>query len=81
MSCTPANETIISKDSANEVEELEKGYLTFILNTDTRTYHLSSCDYAKKLPEEIKDTWEYSEDYLISRGYTRCKKCIHWQKN
>ncbi len=46
----------------------------FIANGSTKKFHLSSCQYAKKIKEEnlVKSN---SRTELINSGYEPCKKC------
>lgn len=48
---------------------------TYILNTHTHKFHYSSCSSVEKIKESNKDTYTGNRDYLISSGYSPCKKC------
>lgn len=48
---------------------------TYILNTNTKKFHYSSCGSASRIKESNKSTFTGSRDELISRGYSPCGNC------
>lgn len=48
---------------------------TYILNTNTKKFHLENCSSAKNLPEKNKEEYSGNRNDLISKGYEPCKKC------
>lgn len=48
---------------------------TYILNTNTKKFHYSSCGSARKISEKNKGTFTGSRDELISQGYSPCGNC------
>ena len=48
---------------------------TYILNTNTRKFHYSSCSSVKQMSDKNKQTYTGSREDLISQGYDPCKKC------
>lgn len=48
---------------------------TYILNTNTKKFHYSSCSSVKQMSDKNKQTYTGSRDDLISQGYDPCKKC------
>lgn len=48
---------------------------TYILNTNTRKFHLPTCGSAQKIHDENRETWEGSRDDLIQQGYSPCGQC------
>lgn len=48
---------------------------TYILNTNTKKFHYSSCGSAKRIKDSNKDTYSGSRDELIARGYSPCGNC------
>lgn len=48
---------------------------TYILNTNTKKFHLPGCSSVKKMSEQNKQTYNGSRGDLISQGYEPCKKC------
>lgn len=58
-------ESISSKDSTSK----------YILNTNTKKFHLESCSSAKNIPEKNRDEYSGDRSNLISMGYEPCKRC------
>lgn len=48
---------------------------TYILNTNTKKFHLSDCASVKRMSEKNKLTYEGSRQDVINKGYDPCKKC------
>ena len=48
---------------------------TYILNTNTKKFHLPTCGSAQKIHDENRETWEGSRDDLIQQGYSPCGQC------
>lgn len=48
---------------------------TYILNTNTKKFHYSSCSSVKQMSDKNKQTYTGSREDLISQGYDPCKKC------
>lgn len=46
----------------------------YILNTNTKKFHKSSCGYAKQMKEENKEL-SYDRNAIIADGYSPCKRC------
>lgn len=49
--------------------------ITYILNTNTKKFHLKSCSSAKNLPDKNREEYRGNRNDLISKGYEPCKKC------
>lgn len=49
--------------------------IKYILNTNTKKFHLESCSSAKNLPEKNRDEYSGDRNDLIAMGYEPCKKC------
>ena len=47
----------------------------YILNTNTKKFHLPSCSSAKKIKDENRETWEGDREELIGQGYSPCGQC------
>ena len=56
----------------------EDEYLEFVVNLNTKKYHMASCRYANSENAEDKAYWK-NEQFLLERGYEPCKKCIIWR--
>lgn len=48
---------------------------TYILNTNTKKFHLPGCSSVNQMNESNKQTYSGSRDSLISQGYDPCKRC------
>ena len=49
--------------------------VTYILNTNTKKFHLPGCSSVSQMKESNKQTYSGSRDDLISQGYVPCKRC------
>ncbi|WP_320936038.1 ComEC/Rec2 family competence protein [Enterocloster lavalensis] len=47
----------------------------YILNTNTKKFHLPTCSSAKKIKDENRETWEGDREELIGQGYSPCGQC------
>ncbi len=47
----------------------------YVLNTNSKKFHLGSCQYAKDIKPENKKITEATKENLINSGYTPCKSC------
>ena len=59
----------------NEKSISESDTTTYILNTNTKKFHLNSCSSAKNLPDKNREEYSGNRNDLISEGYEPCKKC------
>lgn len=48
---------------------------TYILNTNTKKFHLPGCSSVKDMKEANKKEFTGSRDEVISQGYSPCKRC------
>lgn len=48
---------------------------TYILNTNTKKFHVPSCKSVKQIKDKNKDTFTGSRENLISRGFSPCGNC------
>ncbi len=62
-------------DSAEVNTDHAQGRRKYVVNIETKTYHISSCRHAQRLSEENKEYF-YDRAFLEQRGYTGCKTCI-----
>ena len=65
----PKQETTPSAPAVNTNSQ------TYILNTNTKKFHYSSCGSASRIKDSNKSTFTGSRDELISRGYSPCGNC------
>lgn len=64
-----------SWEVGNEKSISESDTRTYILNTNTKKFHLKSCSSAKNLPDKNREEYSENRNDLISKGYEPCKKC------
>ena len=65
----PKQETTPSAPAVNTNSQ------TYILNTNTKKFHYSSCGSASRIKDSNKSTFTGTRDELISRGYSPCGNC------
>lgn len=49
---------------------------TYILNTNTKKFHLPSCSSVSQMKEENKKSVSETADELEAQGYSPCKRCL-----
>ncbi len=59
-------------DSVQQDEALSKNY---VLNTNTKKFHLPSCSSAKSIKEHNRKDFSGTRDEVLSMGYEPCKNC------
>lgn len=64
-----------SWEVGNEKSISESDTRTYILNTNTKKFHLKSCSSAKNLLDKNREEYSGNRNDLISKGYEPCKKC------
>ncbi|MCD8053991.1 MAG: DNA/RNA non-specific endonuclease [Lachnospiraceae bacterium] len=77
---TSADGTVTA--SAEETEEeittvatVESSGRTYILNTNTKKFHLPSCSAVERMSEKNREEYTGSRDDVIGMGYEPCKIC------
>ena len=74
VSC--GNDNVIENESLPQIgnKDMDNEY-TFVLNTSTKTYHISTCRYAININ---KDSIEECGDleFIRTRGYKPCSTCL-----
>ena len=48
---------------------------SYILNTDSKKFHRTTCSSAKRMKDENKAEFNGNRDELIAQGYSACKIC------
>ena len=48
---------------------------TYILNKNTKKFHLPSCDSAGKIKEKNRGEFTGDRAALLERGFSPCKRC------
>lgn len=64
-----------SGQASTAVEKTTDVTGTYILNTNTKKFHKSSCSSVKKMSSKNKKTYHGSRSELLREGYTPCKSC------
>ena len=62
-------------ETDEQAEPIQSAEYTYVLNTDTKKIHLPSCRYVKSSKAENYAVSNKSEEELVSKGYTVCKRC------
>lgn len=71
---TETNQTEQVPTTPVETEQIPAGN-TYILNTNTKKFHIPSCSSVKQMKESNKQEFTGSREEAISRGYDPCKRC------
>lgn len=60
----------------NDAEETpQSGGGTYVLNTNTKKFHVPDCESVGKMKEKNKSEFSGSRDEVIAMGYSPCKRC------
>jgi len=70
----PDTEKEIETDYDTE-QKSEENTTTYVLNTNSKKFHLPSCSYVSRMKEENRAETQCTRDVLISQGYEACKTC------
>ncbi len=66
---------VTGDESKGELIHTASGDVLYVANLSSRAYHTKECYLTKRINEE--NEWEtYDLDFLISREFTPCKRCI-----
>ena len=75
-SVTTAVSTTASASTATTTTTAPVPYsITYVLNTNTKKFHLSTCESASQISSRNYDTYTGSREDLIAMGYSPCKSC------
>lgn len=75
------DEAIQATTESQRVEQVQQSVsnnaleVTYILNTNSKKYHLPSCDSAKKISAKNKQEFNGTKGELQSMGYQPCESC------
>ena len=76
---TEPEQTPITKEQPVDIVETESGEentaKSYILNINSKKFHLPTCSSAKQMKEENKEEYNGNRDELIAQGYSACKIC------
>lgn len=70
-----ANTAPVSTADTEQETEPSAPITTYILNTNTKKFHYSSCRSVKQMSDKNKSTFTGTRDEIISRGYDPCGVC------
>lgn len=75
------SETTDDNDEANDTTDKENSDITtlyYVINTNTKTVHLSSCSSASKISEANRAEFRGDKEALLKEyaGYKACKSCL-----
>lgn len=68
-------EEIVESETEDKYTENKHG-ITYILNTQSKKFHLGTCGHAEGIKEEHRESFNGSENWLIDNGYEPCGVCL-----
>lgn len=68
-------ETVGSRTEEEGKQEQKPVENTYVLNTNTKKFHLSGCSSVNQMKENNKETVQGSREELIRQGYDPCQRC------
>lgn len=68
-------ETTESQDSISQSGSSENSKVTYILNTNSYKFHVSSCSSINQMSESNKQEFTGSRDEVVAMGYDPCGRC------
>ena len=63
----------VSAEDTNSNEEAQKN--TYVLNTNTKKFHVKSCNSVNQMKDKNKQEIEATRDEVIAKGYEPCGNC------
>ena len=73
-SISKASQNTVSKQK-QEVEKSNQSISTYVINKNTKKFHLPSCNSTKTISKHNKQIYKGGRDGLTSQGYDPCKNC------
>ena len=67
--------TVKAKSDTTVTNSTSVGNVTYVLNTNTKKFHLPSCSSVKDIKDKNKQEVTCSRDEVIDMGYVPCKRC------
>ena len=67
--------TVKEKSDTTVTNSAANGNITYVLNTNTKKFHLPSCSSVKDMKDKNKQEVTCSRDEVIDMGYVPCKRC------
>ena len=74
-SCSTLEHIDVKGDESKEALTHKSGDVLYVANVNSKSYHTTECYIAKRIKEENRHE-TYDLEFLISREFTPCKKCI-----
>lgn len=63
------------QETTGNVSSQNQAVTTYILNTNSKKFHLPGCTSVKKMSTENKQEFSGTRDEVIAKGYEPCKNC------
>lgn len=70
-----ASQTDAAADSPDTDDSPESVSQTYILNTNTKKFHLPDCGSVSRIKDENKAAFTGTREELLAEGYSACKNC------
>ena len=70
---TTGESRVVGTDSGETGDSKQES--TYVLNKNTKKFHVPSCSSAKDITEENKEIYKGSREDLVSQGYEPCGRC------
>lgn len=67
--------TVKEKSDTTVINSSANGNINYVLNTNTKKFHLPSCSSVKDMKDKNKREVSCSRDEVIDMGYVPCKRC------
>lgn len=67
--------TVKEKSDTTVINSSANGNINYVLNTNTKKFHLPSCSSVKDMKDKNKKEVSCSRDEVIDMGYVPCKRC------
>ena len=71
----PGIEINYTNGSSTQQAAAAGGEMTYVLNTNSKKFHLPSCPSTEQIAEKNRQDFTGSRDDLLAQGYTPCKQC------
>ncbi len=67
--------TVKEKSDTTVINSSANGNINYVLNTNTKKFHLPTCSSVKDMKDKNKKEVSCSRDEVIDMGYVPCKRC------
>jgi DNA-entry nuclease len=69
-----AEETSSDTDNTDDTDDTET--MDFIINTNTKKFHVTTCSSVDDMAEHNKKEYSGTVEELVEQGYSPCKRCL-----